>query len=61
MGQTNQCEFCLYLASDEETEEDYCSLTLDQDDYEKWQYDQSASCKYFRQGDDYTIVKKQGF
>jgi hypothetical protein len=55
----SQCDYCLYLAYDEEIEEDYCSLNLDQDDVEKGKYRQHASCPYFRMGDDYTIVRKQ--
>ncbi len=57
----NECSQCLYLDYDEEMDEDYCSLTLDQDDIEKLSYSKHASCPYFRQGDDYTIVKKQAF
>lgn len=55
----NQCDSCLYLDYDEEVDEYYCSLTLDQDDIEKLTYRRNASCPYFRQGDDYTIVKRQ--
>lgn len=57
----NQCEYCLYLAYDEELEDDYCSIRLDQDELEKLRYTQHSSCPYFRQGDDYSIVKKQAF
>lgn len=56
----SQCDYCLYLTYDEETEEDYCSLSLDQDDIVKLNYSQHQSCPYFRMGDDYTIVRKQG-
>lgn len=55
----NECDHCLYLDYDEEVDEHYCSLTLDQDDIEKLTYNRHASCPYFRRGDDYTIVKKQ--
>lgn len=57
----DQCDYCLYLDTDEETGETYCSLTLDQDDIEKLSYSRTASCPYFRAGNDYSIVKKQGF
>lgn len=57
----NQCDYCLYKAYDEETDEDYCSISLDQDELEKLRYNRHASCPYFRQGDDYSIVKKQAF
>ncbi|GMQ56236.1 hypothetical protein AN1V17_06290 [Vallitalea sediminicola] len=57
----NQCDYCLYLACDEETNEYYCTLNLDQDDIARLRYSQYASCPYFRMGDDYTIVRKQGY
>jgi len=60
MDKQNQCDYCLYLTLDEETDEDYCSLNLDQDDLAKMRYDRKASCPYFKMGDDYTIVRKQG-
>ncbi len=55
-----QCEMCMNLAFDEEYEEHYCSVSMDQDEISKSRYDKSASCPYFRMGDDYTIVKKTG-
>lgn len=59
MNKDNQCEYCLYMDYDEETDEHYCSLNLDQDEIAKSSYDTHSSCKYFRMGDDYTIVNKQ--
>lgn len=61
MKQENQCEMCMYLDYDEELDEHYCSMSLDQDDMEKMTYSNKASCPYFRMGNDYTIVKKQAF
>lgn len=60
MNQENQCEFCLYLSFDEVYEEDYCSVNFDQDELERLRYFH-AGCPYFRMGNEYTIVKKQGF
>jgi hypothetical protein len=57
----NQCEHCLYQSEDDETGEPYCSLNLDQDDVESIISDKATSCPYFRMGDDYSIVRKQGF
>jgi hypothetical protein len=54
-----QCDYCLYLAYDEGTEDYYCSLNLDQDEVAKLTYSTHNSCPYFRMGDDYTIVRKQ--
>lgn len=57
----NQCDYCLYLDTDQETGDVYCSINMDQDELERLKLNSRASCPYFRQGDDYTIVKKQGF
>ncbi|GMQ63933.1 MULTISPECIES: DUF6472 family protein [Vallitalea] len=57
----NQCDYCLYLTYDEETDDYYCSLSLEQDDVEKLSYSKYNGCPYFRMGDDYTIVRKQAF
>lgn len=61
MNQENQCEFCMYQCFDEEYEEYYCSMNFDQDELERLRFNPSSSCPYFRMGDEYTIVKKQGF
>lgn len=56
-----QCDYCLFLDSDQETGEVYCTINMDQDELEKVRMNQRMSCPYFRKGDDYSIVKKQGF
>lgn len=56
----NQCDSCMYLAYDDEFDEYYCSMNMDQDEREKLMFDNRSGCKYYRFGDDYTIVKKQG-
>jgi hypothetical protein len=60
MNKANQCDYCLYLVNDEEFDEVYCSMNMDQDELAKSEYGRNSSCNYFRMGDDYTIVKKQG-
>lgn len=57
----SQCEYCLYLTYDEELGEDYCSMSLDQDEIARLRYSSHNGCPYFRMGDDYTIVRKQAF
>lgn len=53
------CEYCIYNAYDEEYDEYYCQMFsyLDEDDARLFHND--SSCRYFRPGDDYTIVRKQ--
>ncbi len=61
MNKSNQCGYCLYYDYDEELDEHYCSLNIDQDDAAKMRYNREASCPYFRIGNEYTIINKQGF
>lgn len=54
------CEQCFYNTLDEETEEFFCSLTLDEDEYARMLFENSRECKYFRPDvDEYGIVRKQ--
>lgn len=61
MNKTNQCEHCMNLDYDEVLDEDCCTVSMDQDEVAKIRYDRSSGCPYFRMGDDYTIMRKQGF
>lgn len=54
------CESCWYNEYDEEGDEYFCSLVLDEDDYVRLMQDNNKTCRYFRpSGDEYDIVKKQ--
>jgi hypothetical protein len=56
----NLCEKCWYNEYDEETEEGFCSLVLDEDEYVRLMQDSNKTCKYFRpDGSEYDIVRKQ--
>ena len=57
----SQCDFCMFYEYDEEMDEHFCGIHIDQDDLEKLMYHRRTSCTSFRMGDEYTIVKKQGF
>lgn len=57
---TNQCDYCMNLDQDQETGEYYCIINMDQDEVAKLRFDSSRGCPYFKMGDDYSIVKKQG-
>lgn len=58
-GTTKQCDYCMHLAYDSETDEYYCPINLDQDEIGRYRESKYEGCPYFRLGDDYTIVKKQ--
>lgn len=54
------CDECMYYDYDEETEEYYCSQSaLDEDDYARMIGDSHYRCPFYRQGNEYTIVRKQ--
>lgn len=54
------CEKCWYNEYDEETDECFCSLVLDKDEYVRFCEEQNKTCRYFRpSGSEYDIVRKQ--
>ncbi len=56
----NLCEKCWYNEYDEETDESFCSLVLDEDEYVRLMQDKNKTCRYFRSdGNEYDIVRKQ--
>lgn len=56
----NLCEQCWYNEFDEETEESFCSLVLDEDEYIRLLQELNKTCRYFRPGgNEYDIVRKQ--
>lgn len=51
------CETCVYYEYDEEFEDYYCSVDMDEDDYARvLRYQQ---CPFWRDGDEYKVVRKQ--
>jgi len=54
------CEKCWYNSYDEEEEEYFCSLVLDEDEYVRLISQPDKTCRYFRpDGNEYDIVRKQ--
>lgn len=54
------CEKCWYNEYDEESDESFCSLVLDEDEYVRLMQDSGKTCRYFRpDGSEYDIVRKQ--
>lgn len=52
-------ETCAYYAYDEDYEEYICSADMDEDDYARLMQDGSRKCPFWRNGDEYSIVKHQ--
>ncbi|MBS7299360.1 MAG: hypothetical protein KIG65_09855 [Eubacteriales bacterium] len=55
----SNCEFCINYIYDEEYECMTCVIDLDEDEYAGFITGRTRQCPYYRQGDEYTIVRKQ--
>lgn len=53
------CENCAYYSYDDEYEEYYCGANLDEDEIYRLMQNNYKKCPYFRDGDEYKIVRKQ--
>jgi hypothetical protein len=53
------CETCAYYVYDEEYEAYLCDIDIDEDDYGRMMNDSHFSCPYYRNGDEYAVVRKQ--
>lgn len=56
----SSCDDCMYFEYDYDLEDYCCSQScLDEDDVARMANDSHYHCPYYRQGNEYTIVKKQ--
>ena len=53
------CDMCENYRYDEDLEEYFCDIELDEDEYLKFLTSSNAACPYFRADDEYRIVRKQ--
>ena len=53
------CSQCAFLAYDEENDEYVCDVRMDEDDYSRLLETGYRQCPYFRNGDEYLVVRKQ--
>lgn len=56
--QTN-CDSCMYYCYDEEFDEYYCEVNLDEDEMMRFLSDSNYTCSYYRLEDEYKTVRKQ--
>ena len=56
---TNECDTCWYYDYDEEYDEYYCMMDLDEDEYYGIYASGQTKCPFYRQGDDYTLARRQ--
>ncbi|MBR1476661.1 MAG: hypothetical protein IJ608_01715 [Lachnospiraceae bacterium] len=54
-----RCDECAYNEYDEEYEEYFCSVNMDEDDYSRFIQSGYKDCPYFRNGDEYAVVRHQ--
>ena len=53
------CDSCWHFDYDEEYDEYYCMMDLDEDEVYRILNSRSGHCPYFRQGDDYYLARRQ--
>ena len=59
MGVVVNCESCGNYIFDEEFEEYFCQMNLDEDEYGRLLDNSNYRCPYFQFNDEYKIVRKQ--
>lgn len=53
------CDMCAYYSYDEDYECYVCDRNLDEDEYVRLLTDRTYVCPYYRNGDEYAVVRKQ--
>lgn len=53
------CDHCIYLIWDEDYEEYICDAAMDEGDYVRLREGSFRGCPYFRDSDEYKVVRKQ--
>lgn len=53
------CESCWHYDYDEEYDEYYCTMDLDEDEVVRVMASPNRQCPYYRQGDEYYLARRQ--
>ncbi len=53
------CETCVYFEYDEYDDGYYCSVDMDEDDFARLLSSRFKECPYYRDGDEYAVVRHQ--
>ncbi len=53
------CETCAFYVYDEEFEDYYCDIDMDEDDAARLAASPVGECPYYRNGDEYETVRHQ--
>ena len=55
----SNCEYCNNFVYDEDDEEYYCEVNMDEDDYVRLLTGNYKTCPYYQSNNEYEVVKKQ--
>ncbi len=53
------CDTCAYLVYDEDEEEYVCDVNMDEDDYSRLCSGHFKECPFYKNGDEYLVVRRQ--
>lgn len=53
------CDTCAFYTYDEEFEDYYCDMDMDEDDVARLMSSPNGECPYYRNGDEYETVRHQ--
>ncbi len=56
---STECDTCWYYDYDEELDTETCSMDLDEDEVYRILSAPRQHCPFYRQGDDYTLARRQ--
>lgn len=59
MNGKTSCDTCINLVYDEDYGEYVCAVDMDEDEMGRFLQDRHFSCPYYRNGDEYQLVRKQ--
>ncbi len=59
MSEGRLCESCTYYVYSEECEDYECLVTMDEDEYYALVSGRQKGCPYYREDNEYAVVKKQ--
>ncbi|MDT3844810.1 MAG: DUF6472 family protein [Bacillota bacterium] len=55
------CETCAYYAYDEDEDDYFCEAQMDEDDYARILEGHYKQCPFYRNDDEYAVVRHQAF
>lgn len=53
------CETCWHYDYDEEFDEYFCRMDLDEDEYERIFFRRDGRCRFYQKGDEYDLPRRQ--